>query len=103
VVWHATSPTTRGKAGPAAGPLGTPTNEATSTHTGLDDYYDNYDYEPPARRPRLRCLCALARYDSEPRQALGAAPAGPDDHYDGDHYDTYSVPTAPLPVCSGPR
>ena len=79
VVWHATSPTTRGGAGPAAGPLGTPANEATSTHTGSDDYYDNYYYEPPARRPQLRCLCALARYDSEPRQALGAAPAGPDD------------------------
>jgi len=44
-------------AGPAPrpAPLGTPADEATSTHTGLDDYYYSYYYEPPARRPRLRC------------------------------------------------
>jgi hypothetical protein len=66
-------------AGPAprSAPLGTPANEATSTHTGSDDYYDGYYYEPPARRPRLRCLCASARYDSEPRQAWGPPQLAP--------------------------
>ncbi len=50
-VWHATSLTTGGVAGPAAGPLGTPATETTSIYTGSDDFYDNYDYEPPIQAP----------------------------------------------------
>ena len=44
----------------------------------------------------------MASDDSEPQPALGAASAGPDDHYDDNNHDMHSVAYSPAAGQPGP-